>query len=215
MQRKGSIPYYGANGPVGFIDEHLFDEDLVLVVEDETFVGRQKPFSYIVRGKSWVNNHAHVLRPFGGVSVEYLNICLQFHNFTPLTSGSTGRRKLTQEALLTAPLAIAPYLEQVEIVRRVEKLFTLADRLETRVVTARKRVEALTQSILAKAFRGELVPTEAELAEAEGREYETASMLLERIKSAANHRSGSDGAESTIRKVRSVRASPSASKGKL
>jgi type I restriction enzyme, S subunit len=171
-RRPGRVPYYGANGQVGLIDQHLFDEDLVLVVEDETFVGRQKPFSYIVRGKSWVNNHAHVLRSIGGVSVEYLNACLQYYDFTPLTSGSTGRRKLTQDALLHAPLLIAPASEQTEIVKRIEKLFALADRLEARVTAASKNVSALTQSLLAKAFRGDLVATEAALAEAEGRSFE-------------------------------------------
>jgi hypothetical protein len=70
--RMGDVPYYGANGQVGWIDTYLFDEELVLVVEDETFVGRDKPFSYVIRGKSWVNNHAHVLRPLGGMSADHL-----------------------------------------------------------------------------------------------------------------------------------------------
>jgi len=61
-------------------------------------------------------------------------------------------------------------------------MFTLADRLETRYAKAKAQVDRLTQSVLAKAFRGELVPTEAELARREGREYETAEQLLERIK---------------------------------
>ena len=52
-----------------------------------------------------------------------------------------------------------------------------------RTGVAGKRVAALTQSILAKAFRGELVPTEAELAAAEGRDFESAAELLERIRS--------------------------------
>ena len=55
----GLYPYYGANGETGRIDDYIFDEELVLVCEDETFVGRIKPFSYIITGKSWVNNHAH------------------------------------------------------------------------------------------------------------------------------------------------------------
>jgi len=76
---------------------------------------------------------------------------------------------------------LPPLPEQQEIVRRVDQLFAFADRLEARVETARKRVDALTQSILAKAFRGELVPTEAELARAEGRSFESAAQLLERI----------------------------------
>lgn len=181
-RRVGDVPYYGANGQVGWIDSPLFNEDLVLVVEDETFVGRQKPFSYVIRGKSWVNNHAHVLRPLGGISADYLNVCLAYYDFVPLTSGSTGRRKLTQAALVAAPLTIAPLPEQQEIVRRVEELFAWADAVERRVEGATARVEKLTQSVLAKAFRGELVPTEAELARREGREYEPASVLLERIR---------------------------------
>jgi len=72
--------------------------------------------------------------------------------------------------------------EQHEIVRRVEALFRLADAIEKRVAAATVRAEKLTQAILAKAFRGELVPTEAELARREGRPYEPASVLLERIR---------------------------------
>jgi type I restriction enzyme S subunit len=77
-----------------------------------------------------------------------------------------------------------PLAEQHEIVRRVEALFALADAVERRVETATVRAEKLTQAILAKAFRGELVPTEAELARREGRGYEPASVLLERVRAA-------------------------------
>lgn len=76
---------------------------------------------------------------------------------------------------------LPPQEEQLEIVRRVRALFMLADVVERRVVAATARADKLTQSVLAKAFRGELVPTEAELARQEGREYEPASVLLERI----------------------------------
>lgn len=180
--RLGSIPYYGANGQVGWIDTHLFDEDLVLVVEDESFIGREKPFSYVVRGKCWVNNHAHVLRPLGGMPADFLDICLAYYDFVPLTSGTTGRRKLNQEALVAAPLMIGPLSEQQEIVRRVEKLFAFADQIEARLRQAQAHVDRLTQSLLAKAFRGELVPTEHALATREARTYEPASCLLDRIR---------------------------------
>ena len=79
-------------------------------------------------------------------------------------------------------VAIPPLEEQHEIVRRVEALFALADRVEQRVAAARARADRLTQAILSRAFRGELVPTEAELARRDGREYEPASVLLERIR---------------------------------
>lgn len=72
------------------------------------------------------------------------------------------------------PVALPPYEEQTEIVRRVERLFAFADQLEARVEAAQARIDRLTQSILAKAFRGELVPQDPN--------DEPASVLLERIK---------------------------------
>jgi type I restriction enzyme, S subunit len=58
----------------------------------------------------------------------------------------------------------------------------LVDWIEAKVTAARDKTEKLRQSILAKAFSGELVETEAEIAKREGRDYETAEVLLERIK---------------------------------
>jgi type I restriction enzyme S subunit len=100
-------------------------------------------------------------------------------------------------------LYIPPLPEQHEIVRRVDALFALADSIEAKVAAARDRTEKLRQSILAKAFSGELVPTEAELAMREGRDYEPADVLLERIKSERGQ-SGRNGkvAKEKIRKSR-------------
>ena len=146
-----SVPYYGANGQVGWIDEHLFDEDLVLVVEDETFIGRTKPFSYVVRGKSWVNNHAHVLRPLGGLSANFLNLCLERYDFIPLTSGTTNRRKLTQPGLLNAEFMIGPLEEQARILARVTELRRLCVDLRQRLTASQT-----TQSQLAAAMVNEM-----------------------------------------------------------
>jgi len=85
-------------------------------------------------------------------------------------------------SMRTTPLPLPPLEEQAEIVRRVEALFALADAIERRVATARKSADALPQAIVARAFSGRLVPTEAELARREGRTYEPASVLLERIR---------------------------------
>lgn len=79
-------------------------------------------------------------------------------------------------------MPLPPLEEQFEIVRRIEALFEIATAIEKRVAAAAGRADKLTQAILKKAFRGELVPTEAELARCEGRDYEPASVLLERIR---------------------------------
>lgn len=143
-----AVPYYGANGQVGWIEDFLFDEDLVLVVEDETFIGRTKPFSYIVRGKSWVNNHAHVLRPLAGMNVDYLNLCLQRYDFIPLTSGTTNRRKLTKAGLLDAQFMVAPLAEQSRIVTRVAQLRHLCADLRQRLTASRSTQAQLAEALV-------------------------------------------------------------------
>jgi type I restriction enzyme S subunit len=80
--------------------------------------------------------------------------------------------------------------EQHEIVRRVKGLFALADTIEKHLLAATVRVENLAEAILAKAFRGELVPTEAELARREGRSYESGAELLARIRAGRSVENG-------------------------
>jgi type I restriction enzyme S subunit len=96
---------------------------------------------------------------------------------------ATAQKNINIEILSDVAVPLPPLAEQKEIVHRVEAMFKLAEAVEKRVAAAKARTEKLTQSILAKAFRGELVPTEAEMARREGRSYESASELLARIKS--------------------------------
>lgn len=155
-KRGGEIPYYGANGQVGVIDDYIFDEPLVLVVEDETFTGRTEAFSYMVRGKSRVNNHAHVLRATDTVTASYLNYGLAYYPFIPRTTGSTGRRKLTKRGLMTAPFLLPPLVEQEHIVAEVERRLSVIDELESAVQANLTRANRLRQSVLTQAFSGRL-----------------------------------------------------------
>ena len=152
LKREGQIPYYGANGQVGWINDYLFDEPLVLVVEDETFIGRTIAFSYKIKGKSWVNNHAHVLRATEAVEVDFLNYSLMYYPFTPLTTGTTGRRKLTQQVLMVAPYRLPPVAEQLQIVLEVERRVSIIEDLEHIVTASFRRAEKLRQSVLERAF---------------------------------------------------------------
>ena len=79
-------------------------------------------------------------------------------------------------------ITLPPLPEQYEIVKRIDALFAFADSIESKVAAAREKTEKLRQSILAKAFSGELVETEAEITRREGRGYETAEVLIEKIK---------------------------------
>lgn len=87
---------------------------------------------------------------------------------------SVAQPSLSMKTIRQVPIPLPTIEEQQEIIRRVEELFAYADRLEARYITARAQVEKLTPALLAKAFRGELVPQDPN--------DEPASVLLERIR---------------------------------
>jgi type I restriction enzyme S subunit len=183
-RRRGTIPYYGANGPVGWIDDFLFNEPLVLVVEDETFIGRTAPFSYKITGKAWVNNHAHILRATSATLIDFLNYSLMFYPFIPLTTGTTGRRKLTKKKLMEAPFALPPLEEQRQVVADVDQRLSMVESSDAIFGANLLRAARLRQSILKRAFEGKLVPQDPN--------DEPASVLLARI-SGAESTSSNDG----------------------
>ncbi|MGJ7517837.1 restriction endonuclease subunit S [Pseudomonas baetica] len=113
------------------------------------------------------------------ILTKYLHICLSSHEtrnyFRDNATGTSGNMpKINQQTVMSVPVLLPSLQEQTEIVRRVEQLFAFADQLEAKVASAKTRIDHLTQSILAKAFRGELVPQDPN--------DEPASVLLERIK---------------------------------
>ncbi|MBI5192603.1 MAG: restriction endonuclease subunit S [Nitrospirae bacterium] len=97
---QGEYPYYGANGVQGFISNYVFDDDLILIAEDggnfEQFA--TKPIAYRVKGKCWVNNHAHVLKAKKEFSQGFIFYSLEHRNILFFIAGGT-RSKLTQGEL--------------------------------------------------------------------------------------------------------------------
>jgi len=93
---------------------------------------------------------------------------------------SVSQANINISRLQAMPVPVPPMAEQREIVRRVAELFAFAERIERRVAAATDRAEKLWRTILDRALRGELVPTEAELV-GEGGGYEPASELLDRV----------------------------------
>jgi type I restriction enzyme S subunit len=145
-----------------------------------------------------------IIRTLRGISSDYLLWYLRRDECVTWLlremNSNTGVPTLGKGYMERLPVALPPLSEQLEIVRRVENLFALADRVEARFAEGQERVDSITQAILAKAFRGELVPTEAELASREGRAYESASELLTRIRATAVH--SNNGTGSKPRKTR-------------
>jgi type I restriction enzyme S subunit len=130
------------------------------------------------------------IRNLDELDSSYLNFCLNTtyakdYSMRVKTDG-VSQSNINAQKLAKFEVPFCPRHEQLEIGRRVKALFKLGVAIERRVATASVRDEKLAQAILSKAFRGELVPTEAELARREGRTYEPASKLVARIKAKSN-----------------------------
>ena len=107
-----------------------------------------------------LNQAISIFRPVCGVTPGYLSLCLRDYLLLEETKSkakaTAGQFNLTLEICRDYAIPVPPKQEQTEIVRRVDQLFAYADTIETQVNNALERVNNLTQSILAKAFRGEL-----------------------------------------------------------
>jgi len=112
---KGIYPYCGANGIVDYINDYIFDGEYVLLAEDGGYWGAYEPSSYLMRGKFWVNNHAHVLKGKSDICTNYfLHLVLNYLNISPLIGGDA-RGKLTQAVAKRIPIPLPPLPEQQRI----------------------------------------------------------------------------------------------------
>ena len=119
---SGDYPYYGANGIQDYVDDFIFDDELVLLAEDGgNFGSKTRPIAYRVSGKCWVNNHAHVLKPKAGLDVDYLCYSLMFYDVGGMVNGAT-RQKLTQAAMRQMIIPKRSLDEQIEIVNIIKKI---------------------------------------------------------------------------------------------
>ncbi len=138
------FPYYGATQQQGWIDDYIFDEELVLLGEDGVpFFDPLRSKAYLIEGKSWVNNHAHVFRGIL-VSHQFLVHCLNIFDYSGRVVGAT-RSKLNQSRAIDIPIMLPSLAEQHRIVAKVDELMALCDRLEaarTERETTRDRLAA-------------------------------------------------------------------------
>ncbi|KAF5424804.1 MAG: type I restriction enzyme, S subunit [Candidatus Methanomarinus sp.] len=97
---KGNIPYYGANGVQDYINDYIFNEDLILLAEDGGYFDEfdNRPIAYTISGKSWVNNHAHILRVKNHMDNYFVFYNLVHKNILFYIKGGT-RSKLNQSEL--------------------------------------------------------------------------------------------------------------------
>ena len=118
---EGEYPYYGASGIVDYVADYLFDEDLLLISEDgANLLARVTPIAFSVKGKVWVNNHAHVLRFDNFATQKYVEYYLNSITLEPYITGSA-QPKLNQKALNSINIPLPEFETQQLIVSEIEQ----------------------------------------------------------------------------------------------
>lgn len=152
-KRIGIVPYYGAGGIQGYIDDYLFDEKIVLLLEDgDAFDDFQtKSIAQYVTGKSWINNHAHVLRANGDsyflfASLEHKDI----RKWTQLAGAS--RKKLLKESMLKITVNMPSLQEQ----KKISDFLSNIDMIISNYTNTVKAWEERKKGIMWKVFSQEI-----------------------------------------------------------
>ena len=164
----GKYPYYGATGIQDFVEGFLFDEPLVLVGEDGAKWASGEKTAFAIKGKCWVNNHAHVLRPNRALlNDNWLVHFLVHSDLSPFVSGLTVP-KLNQGSLREIPIPLPPLPEQHRIVALLDEAFngiaTARANAEKNLHNARAVFESHLQSVFTEAWQAGEPVTLAELA---------------------------------------------------
>ena len=154
MVSSGGIPVFGGNGITGYHDQANTVEPTLLIGRVGYYCGSV----HLTPPIAWVTDTALIVRHDPKiVQKNYLFFALQAIDLRQNDS-STAQPVISGQKIYGLLVVLPHFDEQTEIVRRVETLFAFADRLEARLAQAQTAATRLTPALLAKAFRGELVP---------------------------------------------------------
>lgn len=129
LREAGDIPYYGASGIVDYVKGYIFDSDLLLVSEDgANLLARNSPIAFSISGKTWVNNHAHVLKFETYTERRYVEYYLNSIDLTPYISGAA-QPKLNKKNLNSIKIPNPSFEVKKQIVATLDKLDELTSLL--------------------------------------------------------------------------------------
>lgn len=141
-KRQGQYRYYGAQGVIDYVDDYIFDGKYLLIAEDgENLKSKKQDIAQIVKGKFWVNNHAHVVQGNALCLTEYLCYLLNHNDLSGYITGSA-QPKLSQ-ANLNAIAFDVPSIETQQII------VSIISALDEKIATNRAINENLEQQAMA------------------------------------------------------------------
>jgi type I restriction enzyme S subunit len=137
---KGIYPYCGANGIIDYVNDYIFDGEYVLVAEDGGRYGKFENTAYIMNGKFWVNNHAHILQAKVGISINrFILYWFIYADISQYVAGTT-RQKLTLSTLKSIPIPLPPLEEQKAIADILSIVQNAIEKTE-KVINATKQLK--------------------------------------------------------------------------
>jgi type I restriction enzyme S subunit len=152
VNRKGIYPYCGANGIIDHIDNYIFEGDYILLAEDGGFFGRFENSAYLMSGKFWVNNHAHVLKAREGISVdEFILAWLVFDDISKYISGTT-RQKLNQCLMKNILIPLPPIPEQ----QKIAEILSQTDQTIEKEEQYKEKLERIKKGLMEDLLTGKL-----------------------------------------------------------
>ena len=147
-RKDGVYPYYGASGIVDWINDYIFDEDILLVSEDgANLLMRSTPIAFSVSGKSWVNNHAHVVRFHDFATQKFIEVYFSLIDISEYITG-TAQPKLNQAKLNTMLFCWPPLSLQKQFAAFVERV----DQQKQTVQQSLEKLELMKKALMQEYF---------------------------------------------------------------
>jgi type I restriction enzyme, S subunit len=157
-KKPGQIPYYGATSIMDFIDEWIFDDTYLLIGEDGSVIKEDgSPFVQYIWGKSWVNNHAHVLQGKAGTSTEHLMLFMQSQNIAAYVTGAV-QLKINQKNMNSIPFLRAGDLVNQQFAEYISPFYKRMKLL----AEDKRSLTKIRDTLLPKLISGELQILEVE-----------------------------------------------------
>ena len=150
---QGQYPYYGASGIIDYVNDYIFDEELILIGEDgANIIDRSSRLVFLANGKYWVNNHAHVLKSKQNFNNYFLCEYLESLKYDKYNTG-TAQPKLNKEIVSNIPI-IKPPLKEQEKIAEILTTWDEAITKQTELLRAKElQKKALMQKLLSGEFR--------------------------------------------------------------
>ena len=147
-RKDGIYPYYGASGIVDWINDYIFDEDILLVSEDgANLLMRSTPIAFSVSGKSWVNNHAHVVRFHDFATQKFIEVYFSLIDISEYITG-TAQPKLNQAKLNAMLFCWPPLALQNQFATFVERV----DQQKQTVQQSLEKLELMKKALMQEYF---------------------------------------------------------------